>query len=236
MSKESFNEHRLQLSVKEMQPGERPREKLMSYGAETLSNAELLAILVRTGSTGLNAVDTGRLLLEQTGGLRNLVRSEWKELRQYPGIGDVKATILESVFELARRIQTSNLGDQIRILSPEDAAAYFGPRLRDLEKEVFIVAFLNNSRVLKGSSRISSGGASATIVDPSEVFRQAILSKATSILLLHNHPSGNPNESKADVRLTKRLVSSGKLLGIPVDDHLIIAGDEFTSLRSRGHI
>ncbi|MEX1012008.1 MAG: DNA repair protein RadC [Balneolaceae bacterium] len=225
-----------QRTVREMRPDEQPREKLKMYGPESLSNGELLAILLRTGSERMNVIDTARELLDQAGGLRRLIRREWRELTLFPGIGHVKAITLEASFELARRIQISSLGEQIQIRSPEDAAAYFGPRLRDLTKETFCVAFLNNSKILNGFRRISLGGATATIVDPSEVFRQAILNEAGSILLLHNHPSGNPKESRADIQLTRRLAESGKLLGIPVDDHIIIAGDGYTSLRAKGHI
>lgn len=236
MNQERFNtRHLSKNTVKEMQPDEQPREKLIRYGSESLSNAELFAILLRTGSSKMNVLDTAKVLLESAGGLRYLVRKDWRELKRIPGIADVKAVTLESVFELARRIQTATLGDQVQIQSPEDAVAYFGPLLRDLTKEVFMVAFLNNSKYLTGFSRISFGGATATIVDPPEVFRQAILHEACSILLLHNHPSGNPRESKSDINLTKRLIESGKLLGIPIDDHIIVAGDGFNSLRCKGH-
>ncbi|MEX0994277.1 MAG: DNA repair protein RadC [Balneolaceae bacterium] len=237
MNQESLESRQISnRTVKEMQPDEQPREKFIRYGSESLSNAELFAILLRTGSSGMNVLDTAKILLESSGGLRSLVRKDWRDLKRIPGIGNVKAITLESVFELARRIQITSLGDQIQIQNPEDAVAYFSPKLRDLTKEVFLVAYLNNSKTLTGFTRISVGGATATIVDPSEVFHQAILNDACSILLLHNHPSGNVRESKADIHLTDRLVKSGKLLGIPVDDHIIIAGDGFNSLRSKGHI
>ncbi|MEX1062898.1 MAG: DNA repair protein RadC [Balneolaceae bacterium] len=221
-------------AVREMQPGEQPREKLIRYGAESLSDAELFAILLRTGSTRMNVVETSRLMVEHFNGLRNLARRNWQELKVIPGIARVKAVTLESAFELARRIQVASLGDRFLIQSPEDAAAYFAPRLRDLTKEIFLVAFLNNAKRLTGYRKISSGGSTATIVDPAEVMRQAMMNEANSILLLHNHPSGQARESRADVNLTRRIVESGKLLGIPVDDHLIIAGDTFVSFRSRG--
>jgi DNA repair protein RadC len=112
--------------------------------------------------------------------------------------------------------------------------AYFGPKLRDLTKEVFIVAFLNNAKVVMGYKKISSGGSTATIVEPAEIMRQAVMNEASSILLLHNHPSGQNTASKADIQITKRVVEAGKLLGIPVDDHLIIAGDKYTSFQVKG--
>lgn len=221
-------------TVKEMRPDEQPREKLMNYGAESLSDAELLAILLRTGSRKLNVIQMSQALLDHFKGLRNLARRNWQELRVIPGIAKVKALTLEAVFELSRRIQVANLGDRVQITSPRDAVAYFGPKLRDLTNEVFLVAFLNNAKIVTGYQKVSSGGSTATIVDPAEVMRQAVMNGANSILILHNHPSGQASESKADIQLTKRIVASGKLLGIPVDDHIIIAGDRHVSFKAKG--
>jgi DNA repair protein RadC len=233
--KETFEaDHFLKRTVKEMQPDEQPREKLMKHGGESLSDAELLAILLRTGSQKMNVIQTAQALLDHFGGLRYLARKSWQDLKVIPGMGKVKSLTLEAVFEFARRIEVAELGEQVQITSPEDAVAYFGPKLRDLTKEVFIVVFLNNAKIVEGYKKISSGGSTATIVDPAEVIRQSVMNEANSILLLHNHPSGNRKESRADVRLTKRIGKAGKLLGIPVDDHIIIAGDGFTSLKSKG--
>lgn len=224
----------LNRSVKEMRPDEQPREKLMNYGGESLTDAELLAILLRTGTPRMNVIHMAQALLDQYKGLRQLSRRQWQDLTVIPGMGTVKSLTLEAVFELSRRIQMSSLGEQVQITSPQDAVAYFGPRLRDLTKEVFMVAFLNNAKIITGHRKISSGGSTATIVDPAAVMRQAIMNEANSILLLHNHPSGQKKESKADIRLTKRISESGNLLGIPVDDHIIIAGDGYTSFRAKG--
>ena len=223
-------------TVKEMNPDEQPREKLTNYGAESLSDAELLAILLRTGSRQMNVIQMAQALLDHFDGLRYLARKNWQDLKVIPGMGKVKSLTLEAVFELSRRIQVASLGEQVQVTSPEDAVAYFGPKLRDLTKEVFMVAFLNNAKVVMGYKKVSSGGSTATIVDPAEVMRQAVMNEANSILLLHNHPSGNNKESKADVQLTERIAKSGKLLGIPVDDHIIIAGDGYTSFRAKGLI
>lgn len=232
---ESFDANNfLKRTVKEMQPEEQPREKLTNYGAESLSNAELLAILLRTGSQSMNVIQTSQALLDHFGGLRHLARKNWQEMKVIPGIAKVKALTLEAVFELSRRIQVASLGEQIQITSPSDATAYFGPKLRDLTKEVFIVAFLNNAKIVMGYKKISSGGSTATVVDPAEVMRQAMINEANSILLIHNHPSGNTSESRADKQLTRRIAEAGKLLGIPVDDHIIIAGDSYTSFRAKG--
>lgn len=219
-------------TVKEMLPDEQPREKLLNYGAGSLSDAELLAILLRTGTQRMNVVETSRALLTHFGGLHKLVKRDWKELGVIPGIAKVKAITLEAAFELARRIQVAGLGEEIQFTSPESVSAFFGPKLRHLDHEVFYVAFLNNKKVLTAFEQISSGGSNATIVEPAEVLRQAVLHKANSIILVHNHPSGVCKASTADVSLTKRIAESGKMLGIPVDDHIIIAGYEFVSLRA----
>lgn len=224
----------LKRTVKEMQPNEQPREKLVNHSSESLSDAELLAILLRTGSRRMNVIQMAQALLDHFGGLRQLARREWQDLRAIPGIGKVKALTLRAVFELCRRIEVARLGERVQITSPRDAVAYFGPKLRDLTKEVFIVAFLNNAKIVEGYKKISSGGSTATIVDPAEVMRQAVMNEANSILLVHNHPSGNRRESRADIQLTNRIVKSGKLLGIPVNDHIIIAGDGYTSFRAKG--
>lgn len=216
-----------------MDPGDQPREKLMRHGADSLSESELLAILLRTGTRRMNVVDLGRWILMQSGGLRQLTRKNWSELAMEPGIGSVKAVTLEAVFELGRRVERTVIGERPSVRSPEEAAAYFSPLLRDLKKEVFMVAFLNNSKILTGSKRISEGGMTATVVDPAEVFRQAILNNAASIIVAHNHPSGMVNESHADRLLTRRLYEAGRVMGVPLDDHIIIAGDTYLSFRER---
>lgn len=234
MEVEEFNADQYKgRAVREMLPDEQPREKLLKYGPESLSNAELLAILLRTGSKGLNVVDTSRALLDRFQGLRNLAKQDWQALKIIPGIAKVKALTLEAVFELTRRIQVESLGDEIKITTPEMAAAYFMPRLRDLKKEEFYVGFLNNSKVLTGYKKISSGGTTATVVEPAEVIRQAILNSANSIILVHNHPSGYLKESQADINLTKKLCDAGEMVGVPVIDHIIIAGDQYISLRNK---
>jgi len=223
-------------SVKEMRPDEQPRERLKKYGPESLSDAELLAILLRTGTKGMNVIEISRALLTRFDGLRNLSRQNWQALKVVPGIAGVKAITLEAVFELSKRVQISSLGEQITIHCPEDAAALFSPKLRDLHHEEFYIAFLNNSRVLTGFKRISSGGSTSTIVDVAEIVRQSVMNRANSVLLAHNHPSGYAKESAADIHLTKRVSEALKLMGIGLDDHIIIAGDQFISMRNKNLI
>lgn len=234
MKTETFDsEQFLSRTVKEMNPEEQPREKLVKYGADSLSDAELLAILLRTGSKKMNVIQTAHALIGHFGGLRYLARQNWQSVKVIPGIARVKAVTLEAIFELSRRIEVSTLGEQVKITSPRDAAAYFMPILRDLNNEQFYVGFLNNSKVLTGHKKISSGGSKATVVEPADVMRQAILNNANSILLVHNHPSGYAKESAADIRLTKRIADAANNMGVPVDDHIIIAGDQFISFRNK---
>lgn len=233
MEKEEFDISKYKgRSVREMRPDEQPREKLLAYGSESLSEAELLAILLRTGSRKLNVIDTSRALLDHFDGLRNLSKQNWQELMVIPGIAKVKALTLEATFELARRVQIASLGEEIVITSPEMAAAYFSPRLRDLSHEVFYIGFLNNAKALQGVKKISSGGIAATIVDTSEVLRLALLNKAHSIILVHNHPSGTTRASAADIDLTRRIYEACSLLSIDVVDHIIIAGDSYVSMKT----
>ncbi|MCH8495941.1 MAG: DNA repair protein RadC [Balneolales bacterium] len=220
--------------VKDMPPDEQPREKLVRHGSETLSNAELLAILLRTGTKRMNVIDTSRNILEMSGGLHAMARKGLKDLCRVDGIGSVKAVTILAALELGRRLQSASLEEKVFFKSPEDVYAYFGPKMRDLRKEVFVVAFMNASKRLIGFEKMSVGGQTATIVDPSEAMRQAILNDAHSVVLLHNHPSGNAAASQADIQLTKRLYEAGRLLGVMVEDHIIVAGYEYVSLRSKG--
>lgn len=220
-------------TVREMRPDEQPREKLLKYGPESLTEAELLAILLRTGSKGMNVLDTSKALLDHFDGIRKLSKANWQSLKVIPGIAKVKAITLSAVFELSKRIQVASLGDQVQLTSPQHVYAFFGPKLRDLRHEEFFVGFLNNSKILTGYKKVSSGSSKATVVDPAEVVRQAILNHANSIILVHNHPSGYARESASDISLTKRISSAAELLEIPVDDHIIIAGDQYISFRNK---
>lgn len=235
MHTEEFDPEKLSaISVKEMPPDEQPREKLMNYGPGSLSNAELIAILLRTGSKKLNVVDTSRALLRHFKGLRRMSRQDWRSLQSIPGVAKVKAITLAAAFELSRRIQLEKLGDKIVITSPEAAASYFIPLLRDHRQEIFMVGFLNHAKELLGHKVISTGSSNSTVVEPAEVMRSAILNQANSIILAHNHPSGRAMESSADIKLTRRISEIGKLMGVPVDDHIIIADDDYVSMRNKG--
>jgi DNA repair protein RadC len=220
--------------VKDLSPDDQPREKMQKHGPDVLSNAELLAIIMRTGTQRMNVIDLSRTLLDQYGGLHQLAKKPWNDICRMDGIGNVKAVTVVAALELGRRLQIASTQEKVFLKNPDDVYSYFGAMMRDLRKEVFIIAFLNSAKRLIGFEKTSVGGQTATIVDPPEIIRQAIMHEANSVILLHNHPSGNPVASQADIQLTKRICEAGRLVGIPVEDHVIIAGYEYVSLRSRG--
>jgi DNA repair protein RadC len=219
--------------------GERPREKLLQKGATALSDAELIALIfgsgTRTKKGPVSAVDLGRALGQSFGSLFRVSRREVKELMRLTGIGPAKAAQLAAAFEIGRRVEAGRTSEQrIQVTSPADVAAHFGPMLRDKPVEEFWIVLLNTANVITGYHTLTTGGLAASIVEPRAVFRRAHLDNAAAIICLHNHPSGNPEPSREDVAITKQLVEAGKLMGIPVHDHVIIAGAGYTSLAERG--
>ncbi|WP_022835351.1 RadC family protein [Salisaeta longa] len=219
-------------------PSDQPREKLRKHGPQVLSDAELVAILLGSGirveEGTLSAVDLGRSLLQTYGTLGDVAQRALKELERVRGIGPAKATKLMAAFEVGRRVESQQGGERVQVSAPADVAAVYGPLMRDLKKEIFKVVHLNTANVILNDFTISEGGLAASIVEPRAVFEQAILENAAAVICLHNHPSGNPEPSRQDIQITRQLVDAGKLMGIPVHDHLIIAGETFTSLAERG--
>ena len=232
-------EIRYHAPIHQWHEADRPREKLMQRGAAALTDAELLALIfgsgTRTKAGPLSAVQLGQTLLRTYGSLDALSQRALKELMRVVGVGPAKAVQLVAAFEIGRRAESQRGGRvRVQVSSPEDVAAVYGPLLRDLKQEVFKVVLLNTANVIIGDQTISEGGLAASIVEPRAVFRQAILENAAAVICLHNHPSGNPEPSREDVRVTRQLVEAGRLMGVPVHDHLIIAGTGYTSLAERG--
>jgi len=215
---------------------ERPREKLEKHGAASLSEAELLAILINSGSGQRTALDLARLLLHEHKTLRRLSELSVADFKRktFKGIGRVKAIVLVAACELARRIQSSGAQNSDPIRSPEDIAKIFGPRLRDKKQEEFIVVILNSANRIIRERTITKGLLNSSLTHPREVFREAILENGASVILIHNYPSGNPEPSREDIQITKQLVEAGTIIGIPVHDHIIIAGASYTSMMERG--
>jgi len=213
---------------------ERPRERLYHQGASALADAELLAILLGTGTPGRNAVELARELLVAFGSLSGLAARAVNELAGRRGVGRVKAVRLAAAFELSRRLRSRN-GDARAVLSsPAEVFARYGPLMEDLDKEVFRIALLDAQNGLLRDVTVSEGTLSSSLVHPREVFKPAILESAASIILLHNHPSGDPTPSREDLRLTKQLVECAKLLELHIHDHVVIGRGRFVSLAERG--
>ena len=229
-------------SVREWAPSEQPRERLRALGASALSDAELLAILLRTGTKSRDVVAVARDLLHTfttrvtEDRLIDITGRALNELETIDGIGPVKAVTLAAAFELGNRVVARSFSERPVIGNPQNVAGYFIPRFRALKKEEFHVVLLNSAGRIIRYDRVSEGNLNSSIVHPREVFRAAIVEGAASIIGLHNHPSGNPEPSREDLAITRQLVEAGNLLGIPLRDHIIIAGEEYTSLAERGVI
>jgi len=217
-------------TVKDLPLDDRPREKLSLRGSQNLSDAELVAILLRTGKKGKSVLEIARELISREGNLAILATKTVDSLQKVSGIGKDKAATLAAAFELSRRIlsQSKRFSDK-KVTSPQEIADIFIPMLRDDTKERFIVVCLNSSNKIIKHETISIGNLNSSIVHPREIFKVAIDCSSASIILIHNHPSGNPEPSSEDIRITKKIVESGKILDIPIFDHLIIAGETYTS-------
>lgn len=221
-------------TIPEWPEHERPREKLVTHGSEAVSDAELLAILLRTGAGKITAVDLAKLLLKDFDSLERLASRSLQDFKQYHGLGEAKAATLIAAFEMGRRTASHRRSEKLQIRSPEDVVKRYQPLLRDLQIEVFRVLLLDSANHLIRDVEVTSGILNSSLVHPREVFKSAITEPAASVILLHNHPSGNPEPSSEDLQVTKQLVEAGKIIGIPVHDHLIITANSYTSFAERG--
>jgi len=215
-------------SIREWPEGERPRDMLLRNGPRDLSEATLISILLRTGVPGRSAIDLARDLLSWSGSIDALASASPEHLKTR-GIGEARACVLVAAFELGRRVESSKRGAHPTISGPDDIMSVFGPRLRHLRHEEFWVVLLSSSNELEADVCISSGTLNASLAHPRECFSHAVQRRAASVVFVHNHPSGNPAPSQEDVALTSQLVEAGKILGIPVQDHVIIAGRQYVS-------
>jgi len=220
--------------LKDLPHEERPRERMMRLGAGALSHAELLAILLRTGSRRESAVHLAQRVLHDCGGLRRFAERNWDELTHISGIGPAKALELKASLELGRRVARSRLPEAIVVSCPQDAADILMEEMRHLREEHFVVLFLSTKNHVIGRETISIGTLNASLVHPREVFRAAIRRNSASILCAHNHPSGDPTPSQEDVQLTRRLRDAGELVGIELLDHIVIGDQRFISLKESG--
>ncbi|MCW8860576.1 MAG: DNA repair protein RadC [Deltaproteobacteria bacterium] len=222
--------------IKDWPADERPREKLLASGADKLTDAELLALIIRTGdsSSQSSAVDLARGLLSRFGSLRQLAAASISELCQQPGIGPAKAAEIQALFQIARRFGDNRLQPGQPYRSSQDAFLHFHERLCDYRKEVFLALLLDSKNRLIREVQISEGSLNASIVHPREVFAPVLKESAAAILFIHNHPSGDPTPSREDIDITKRLKNVGDIMGVRVLDHIIIGNGDYVSLADRG--
>jgi DNA repair protein RadC len=223
------------LSIKSWSPEDRPREKLLQKGTSALSDAELIAILLGSGTTTMSAVDLAKRILQGAGNnLQDLARLSVKDLMKFKGIGEAKAITIIAALELGRRRKELDPEEKPKISSSRVAYELLKAHLQDIPHEEFWVLLINRANRVVKKQQISQGGIAGTVADPKLIFKIALEELASGIILAHNHPSGNLTVSKADMELTKKLKEAGKFLEIQVLDHLIIAGTKYFSFADEG--
>ncbi|MBU8879558.1 DNA repair protein RadC [Bacillus sp. FJAT-29790] len=224
------------LMIRDFPQDERPRERFVQNGPQSLSNHELVAILLRTGTKDESVLQLSNRLLTQFEGLRLLKDASLDEITAIKGIGTAKAIQLLTAVEIGRRISNLSYDDRYVIRSPEDGAKYVMNDMRFLSQEHFVCLYLNTKNQVLHKQTVFIGSLNASIVHPREVFKEAFRRSAASIICAHNHPSGDPTPSKEDIEVTKRLTECGKIIGIDVLDHLIIGENKFISLKEKGYL
>lgn len=225
------------ISIREWAEDDRPREKLILKGRQSLSDAELIAILMGSGSRNESAVDLAkRILRDASDNLLELSKLSVKDLMKYKGVGEAKAISIIAALELGRRRRGAEALDRKKITSSKDVFEYFVSLFGDQNYELFYILLLNRANKIIRHIEISEGGISGTVADPKKIFKMALENNATSIILSHNHPSGSVKPSDADIRLTKKLKNAGEMLDVPVLDHIIIGDEKYYSFADEGII
>jgi len=221
-------------TVHDLPPGERPRERLFKLGSEALSAPEILALILGRGIKGESVMVTSQKLLSRFGNLKGVANASVEELTQTRGIGPAKAAQIKAALELSKRLE-SDVGEKPKpvLKSPEDVVAEVRSKLKGKKKEHFLVLCLDTRNRLINCKPVSIGSLDTSIVHPREVFKEAVSSSAASVIFVHNHPSGDPEPSKEDVELTKRLVKAGEIIGIDVLDHIIVCDKSYLSLKAK---
>lgn len=223
------------ITIKSWAEEDRPREKLMLKGKHVLSDAELIAILISSGNSEETAVELSkRILAGAENNLNELSRKSVHDLVKYKGIGEAKAIAIVAALELGRRRKSEDKINREQITTSKDAVDIFQPLLGDKAHEEFWILFLNRANHVIGKNQVSSGGMTGTVVDPKMIFKAALDAKAVSIILCHNHPSGNVKPSQQDTDLTKKILAAGKLLEISVLDHVIVSQGAYYSFADEG--
>jgi len=230
----NVNQAEKPLMIKELPPDERPREKLLANGPAAMSNAELIAILLRTGTKKDSALRLAERLLVKHGGVGGLGGLSAREISKIKGIGAAKAVTVAAAVELGKRLGLFTGAERPIIRSPQDVADLMMPQLRYENKEKFIVVLLSTKNHVLASPTVSIGSLNASVVHPRELFREAINYSAAALILVHNHPSGDPAPSQEDIDLTAKMNEAGRLLDISVLDHVIIGDGKYVSLKEKG--
>ncbi|MBE5660800.1 DNA repair protein RadC [Staphylococcus sp. SS60] len=223
------------MKIKEMVTSEMPRERLLSHGAKSLSNTELLAILINTGRKGFSSIDISNELLKATSNLNELKKASVNDLIQVKGIGLQKAITLKAAFELGERMGRRSEINRVKITQPSDVADFMMASMKDLPQEHFMILLLNSKNIVIKEACVFKGTLNSSIVHPREIFSIAIRENANAIIAVHNHPSGDVTPSQEDIMTTLRLKECGLILGIDLLDHIIIGDNKFTSLVEAGY-
>ncbi len=221
-------------TIKDLPPGERPRERLLAAGAENLSNAELLAIILRTGTQKEMVTEMAGKLLAKYGGLWGLHRATAEDLRDYHGLGEAKICQLKAALELGRRILAEHPEERLQIRGPHDVASLLQIQMAALEQESLRVILLDNKNRVVAVQEVYKGNVGSSVVRMAELFRDAVQRTCPSIIIVHNHPSGDPTPSSDDVRVTEQAILAGKQLDIEVLDHIVIGRGRCVSLKEQG--
>lgn len=223
-------------SIKDWPEGERPRERLLKDGAHSLSAAQLLAIILRTGGGGRSALDLAIEVLNTFGDLKKIEMASLREFISIKGMGNAKVAQLKAAFELGRRLAEEPFKRGPAFSSGHDVYSYYHGRFKNLKKEVFYCVMLDaKNRILK-DCKVSEGTLTNSLIHPREAFKDAIKESSASVIFVHNHPSGDSNPSREDILITERLVNVGDLIGIKVLDHIIVGDGKYTSMREKGYI
>ncbi|MEH6942793.1 DNA repair protein RadC [Bacillus sp. JJ722] len=222
--------------IKDFPSSERPRERFLREGSHSLSNQELIALLLRTGTKNESVLQLAERLISYFDGLRLLKDASIEEIMSIKGIGEAKAIQLLAAIEIGRRITNLCYTERYVIRSPEDCANFCMNDMRFLSQEHFVCLYLNTKNQVLHKQTIFIGSLNASIVHPREVFKEAFRRSAASIICIHNHPSGDPTPSQEDIDVTKRLIECGKIIGIDVLDHLIIGEKKYVSLKEKGYL
>ena len=222
------------LKVKDWPTDERPRERLLRHGAENLSDAQLFAIILRTGGAGKGVLALAMELLDTFKGLGNIESSSLADLSCIKGLGPAKIAQIKAAFELGKRLMSESSGAHPSFSSGRVVYLYFAPRFKSLKKEVFVSLLLDAKNRLIREIKVSEGTLTNSLIHPREAFREAVRESSASIIFVHNHPSGDPEPSRDDIAVTERLKATGEIIGINVLDHVIIGDGRYVSLREKG--